>query len=67
MSEKELDQADYIYKHGGDPRPTPDAPPDRLMCNCRGCGKRIIWTGVYGDWCHECRSRDTAPTKRAKR
>jgi len=30
---------------------------------CQGCGKKIVWMGMYGDWCSTCLPRDTDPEK----
>lgn len=29
-----------------------------LIVPCQGCGVRVFWTGIYGDWCAQCKPRD---------
>ena len=40
-----------------DPDPTCDVHGKHPLVSCRGCGKQIRWSGVYGDWCAECKPR----------
>lgn len=30
---------------------------DELKVKCQGCGQKIIWTSLYGDWCSTCKPR----------
>jgi hypothetical protein len=40
----------------GPKRPLSDGLVD-VYVPCRGCRKMIRWTGIYGDWCADCKSR----------
>lgn len=42
----------------------PEAPVEKdTYVNCRGCGKRMLWTGIYGDWCATCMPRTLPPSR----
>lgn len=31
---------------------------EMVVVPCRECGTKILWTGIYGDWCSVCKPRD---------